>query len=145
MEPETNEREERDWPSLGQQPEEPAPATAPETIVATDSDAVPEPAATPETEGEPVRVKPWQVALAAREAAGEAAGEGSVPVPPASADFSVQTWAGRPNWCCAHCNFATLNGEAAIRQHLWIRHQIGERPEPRVRGTVLLDSTGRAL
>jgi hypothetical protein len=44
------------------------------------------------------------------------------PEPAPSPDYTIVDWAGHPNYKCARCSFATLDGEAVIREHLRVRH-----------------------
>ncbi len=36
--------------------------------------------------------------------------------------WTVGSWSGIPNYQCAYCPFATIDGEEAIRQHIIDRH-----------------------
>jgi len=41
---------------------------------------------------------------------------------PPSPHYTVGEWAGIPNYRCAYCSFATVDGEEVMRQHLVDRH-----------------------
>jgi len=41
---------------------------------------------------------------------------------PPSPHNTVGEWAGIPNYRCAYCSFATVDGEEVMRQHLVDRH-----------------------
>ena len=43
-----------------------------------------------------------------------------LPVP--TADFTVGTWSGLPNWQCTRCPYSTVEGQSAIVEHILDRH-----------------------